>query len=120
MTRLILLMALIANLLLSWRIHGTSADRGPRPGPAPQMLAWMSLGEHALAARLTLLVLQAADPPNTPLRLLDRDQVLAWMEASQRLDPRHCGGLLAAARVYGVSSQNLTQCKGTQAQPGFR
>jgi hypothetical protein len=100
MSRIVLALALAAQLWLGWVAPAPAPHAGPG---TPALLQWMALGDNATAARLAMLALQAAD--DTPgrrlaLNLLDYAQVEAWLEASARLDPRSDYPVQAATLVY--------------------
>jgi hypothetical protein len=134
-SRIILGLALLAHLLLGWLAPAVPGKPGGLP-TYPAALKVFSFGEDALASRLTMIVLLAADRKDEPLRALDYGQVERWLEASARLDPRNAMPVHAAAHIYGAVAdsarrnqmerfverhrQNLTKCKEAQARPCFR
>lgn len=135
MSRFILSLALLAHIVLGWLAPAAPHQPGAVAAD-PAALKVFSFGEDALASRLAMIVLLAADRKDEPLRALDYGQVERWLEASARLDPRNPMPVHAAAHIYGAVAdsarrrqmerfverhrQNLTQCKEAQARPCFR
>jgi hypothetical protein len=78
------------------------ADSLP-PAPRPEVLRAVALGETALAARATMLYVQAFEMRGSDRGdrgLLDYGRLIAWLRAAMNTDPRSEYALFAAARLY--------------------
>lgn len=76
----------------------------PQP-PALEVLQAISFGEEVSMSGLLMLWLQAFDNQpgiSIPLKNLDYDRVIEWLDVILALDPRSQYPLLSAARVYSV------------------
>ena len=74
-----------------------------RPAPPAALLRLGALGDALLAAKLTMLWLQAFDNQpgiSIPFRELDYARLETWLERILELDPKGQYPLLAASRLY--------------------
>ncbi|MFN2644526.1 MAG: hypothetical protein ABR570_06015 [Burkholderiales bacterium] len=95
---------------VSWRALEPKAslrDADLPPAPPVSVLRLAALGEPEVAARLTMLHLQAFDYGATnsaPYRTLDYRRLAQWLHNILELDPRSQYPLFAAARIYAETA----------------
>ena len=114
-----MLALLAAGLALQLLWHGLQSPpmaRGAALPPAPDaaVLRLATLGDPLPAARIAMLWLQAFDNQpgiSIPVRELDYDRVVTWLERILSLDPNSQYPLLAASRLYAeVPDESRQRC----------
>ena len=101
-------MMLITGLILQIIWHSHQSEVGVRvkrlsPPPPPAVVQLLSLDDPITAGKLIMLWLQAFDNQpgiSIPLKQLNYDRLISWLELILTLDPRSQYPLLAAGRIY--------------------
>lgn len=106
--RYILVIALVATLSLQILFQLTQKEphHAPKPLPPPPQvntLKLLSLGDHITTARLVLLWLQYFDnqPKHSiPLKNINYDQLVRWLNLITQLDPKMVAPAMLASHYY--------------------
>ncbi|MBY0511317.1 MAG: hypothetical protein K2P94_14335 [Rhodospirillaceae bacterium] len=105
---LTLYLAAIAHGIFSWNNRDRRPDLGIiDPPPSASTRALLSFGDKQFLYRLSVLNLQNDGDTGgrvTPLRDYNYDNVLAWLQAAQEMDPSAQHHLFLAARYFSQTS----------------
>jgi hypothetical protein len=97
----------------AWRVAPDASIIDLPAAPSPLLLRAASLGESELAARITVLYLQAYDLSGdnaVPYQRLDYARLIAWLRTILETDPRSSYALFSAARIYAENSDR-SKCR---------